>query len=97
MSEKYRIVLPEKFSFEHYEWFRNEYMEALMSSKPVELVCNQVAFLDSAALGMIASLQKNLKGATDFDLFVSSPSNYCDEFFQLANMYGKYIHLQPSI
>lgn len=94
MTEIYRIALPEKFSFEHYEWFRNQFMEALSASKPVELVCSKVSYLDSAALGMIASFQKNLKSMTDHDLFVSSPSMYCDELFNLANMYGRYIHLQ---
>ncbi|SBS27240.1 hypothetical protein MAQ5080_00752 [Marinomonas aquimarina] len=90
----HRIALPEKFSFEDYEWFRSQYTEALVASKPVELVCSQVTFLDSAALGMIASLQRNLKNVTNYDLVVSAPSSYCDELFQLANMYGKYIHLQ---
>lgn len=94
MTDIYRVALPEKFSFEHYEWFRSVYSEALAVSKPVELVCNQVTFLDSAALGMIAALQKGLKSVTNHDLFVSSPTMYCDEFFQLANMYGRYIHLQ---
>lgn len=96
MTDRYRIALPEKFSFEHYEWFRNVYSEALIACKPVELVCSNVAFLDSAALGMIAAFHKGLKSVTNHDLFVSSPSHYCNELFQLANMYDKYIHLQPS-
>lgn len=94
MTDRYRIALPESFSFEHYEWFRTVYSEALQACKPVELVCNKVAFLDSAALGMIASFHKGLKSVTNHDLFVSSPTIYCDELFQLANMYGRYIHLQ---
>ncbi|WP_417552271.1 hypothetical protein [Marinomonas fungiae] len=95
MTDRYRVSLPEKFSFEHYEWFRGIYNEAIIACKPVELICSKVTFLDSAALGMIASFHKGLKSVSNNDLFVSSPSMYCDELFQLANMYGRYIHLQP--
>ncbi|SBT19112.1 hypothetical protein MGA5115_03273 [Marinomonas gallaica] len=86
-----RITLPETFSFEHHEWFRDECKQALRYARKIELVCDRVKFLDSAALGMIAMLQKSLNEHHSKEIVVSEPTAYCDEILSLANMYEKYV------
>ena len=92
MPDVTRIVLPETFSFKHHQWFRGQCMDALSRSQRVELICDQVKFLDSAALGMIVSFQRKQKEKHNHDIWISNPSSYCDELFTLANLYNKYLH-----
>ncbi|MBJ7552517.1 STAS domain-containing protein [Marinomonas ostreistagni] len=91
MPDVTRISLPQKFSFDCHEWFKDEYSKAIVQSKRVELLCDKVQFLDSAALGMIAKLKKEMKKHTNHDITVSNPSTYCDDLFTLANMYENYV------
>lgn len=86
-----RITLPENFSFEHHKWFSDECDQALRHAQKIELVCDKVKFLDSAALGMIARLQKHLNEKHSKDIVVSEPTAYCDEILSLANMYENYV------
>ncbi len=96
MPDVTRIALPETFSFEHHQWFRGQCTEALNRSQRVELICDQVKYLDSAALGMIVSFQLKHKEKHNHDIWISNPSLYCDELFTLANLYNKYLNRMPT-
>lgn len=91
MNSTQQIALPETFSFDQYEWFNNECTEAIRYNRKVELLCDKVQFLDSAALGMIASLHKKIEKPSHRKVVVKNPSAYCDDLFILANMYEHYL------
>ncbi|MFD1383619.1 STAS domain-containing protein [Rhodanobacter aciditrophus] len=96
MINSVMIPLPEKFTFDSYTWFEEQCAQVIADSGKVELVCNRVSYLDSAALGMIAYLHKRMDALGKGKIVVREPSSYCEDIFRSANMYQHYIEAAPN-
>ncbi|RDL46172.1 anti-sigma factor antagonist [Marinomonas piezotolerans] len=90
MNAANTIVLPEKFGFDCYKWFDEQSFNALRDGRHVELDCSKVSYIDSAALGMIVVLYRRAKEVSA-SVLVRNPSSYCDEVFELTNIYDRYV------
>ena len=98
MTDTIEITLPEKFTYDDYAWFFEASHRAMKQTDRVELNCCRVSYLDSAALGMIAYLHKQLKARGSKELIITQPTGYCEEIFQIANMYTHYVEKEsPSV
>ena len=91
MVDSVMIPLPEKFTFDSFAWFEEQCAQVLAGSGKIELICNRVSYLDSAALGMIAYLYKRMDANGKGKIVVREPSSYCDDVFCSANMYKHYL------
>lgn len=91
MANSVMIPLPEKFTFDSFAWFEEQCVQVLADAGKVELMCERVNYIDSAALGMIAYLHKRMDAIGNGKIVVRSPSAYCNDVFRTANMYQHYI------
>lgn len=96
MTDTVQIDLPQTFTYEDHSWFFEESRKAMdHDADRLELNCQNVNYLDSAALGMIAYLHKQLKTRGKQELIVKVPTEYCDDVFHIANMYTHYVRKSP--